>query len=169
MGARTEGALVWDKRDDMVVHESEPYNAEPPRGALADQVLTATDTFYSRNHGPIPRLDPTSWRLRVDGMVGGARDFSLDQLRTEFAAHTVLATLRCAGNRRAGLIEVRDIPGEDPWGPGATSTAQWSGVRLSDVLARRAEPRGCAYRLRRAGRIPVGGSPPVLRSLDTCP
>jgi sulfite oxidase len=36
MGARTEGALVWDKRDDMVVHESEPYNAEPPRGALAD-------------------------------------------------------------------------------------------------------------------------------------
>jgi len=35
MGARTEGALVWDK-DDMVVHESEPYNAEPPRGALAD-------------------------------------------------------------------------------------------------------------------------------------
>ncbi len=145
MGARTEGALVWDKRDDMVVHESEPYNAEPPRGALADQVLTATDTFYSRNHGPIPRLEPTSWRLRFDGMVDGARDFSLDQLRTEFAAHTVLATLQCAGNRRAGLIEVRDIPGEDPWGPGATSTAQWSGVRLSDVLAAAGLSPGAAH------------------------
>ncbi len=27
---------LWGKRDDMVVRESEPYNVEPPRGALAD-------------------------------------------------------------------------------------------------------------------------------------
>jgi sulfite oxidase len=26
------------------------------------------------------------------------------------------ATLQCAGNRRAGLIEIRPIEGEDPWG-----------------------------------------------------
>jgi len=57
----------------------------------------------------------------------------------------VLATLQCAGNRRAGLIEVRDIPGEDPWGPGATSTAQWSGVRLSDVLAAAGLSPGAAH------------------------
>ena len=35
----------------------------------------------------------------------------------------LVATLQCAGNRRAGLIAVRDIPGEIPWGPGATGTA----------------------------------------------
>ena len=45
------------------------------------------------------------------------------------------ATLQCAGNRRAGLIAIRDIPGEAPWGPGATGTATWSGVALADVLA----------------------------------
>ena len=28
---------LWDKRDDMVVHEAEPFNAEPPRAALADR------------------------------------------------------------------------------------------------------------------------------------
>ncbi len=44
------------------------------------------------------------------------------------------ATLQCAGNRRAGLIAIRDIPGEAPWGPGATGTATWSGVALADVL-----------------------------------
>ena len=47
----------------------------------------------------------------------------------------MVATLQCAGNRRAGLMAVRDIPGQHPWGPGATSTARWVGVRLGDVLA----------------------------------
>jgi sulfite oxidase len=32
-------------------------------------------------------------------------------------------------------VAVRDIPGEAPWGPGATGTATWSGVALADVLA----------------------------------
>src|SRR6185437_2850175 len=38
-------------------------------------------------------------------------------------------------NRRAGLIAIRDIAGEAPWGPGATGTAVWTGVALGDVLA----------------------------------
>ena len=55
-------------------------------------------------------------------------------LTERFSAHTVVATLQCAGNRRAGFNEVREIAGEDPWGPGATSTAEWRGARLADVL-----------------------------------
>lgn len=125
---------LWGKRDDMVVHEEDPYNAEPPRGALADRVLTATDTFYSRNHGPIPQLDPASWRLRVDGLVDRELVLTLADLQDRFEQRTLVATLQCAGNRRAGLIDVRDIPGEDPWGPGATSTAEWTGVALADLL-----------------------------------
>jgi len=125
---------AWGKRDDMVVHEQDPYNAEPPPAALADRVLTATDTFYSRNHGAVPRLDTATWRLRVEGLVEHRLDLSLADLRSRFAHRSVVATLQCAGNRRAGLIEVRDIPGEDPWGPGATSTAEWTGVALADVL-----------------------------------
>ena len=46
-----------------------------------------------------------------------------------------VATLQCAGNRRAGLMAIRDIPGEAPWDPGATGTATWSGIALADVLA----------------------------------
>ena len=53
----------WGKRDDMIVHEADPYNAEPP---------------------------------------------SLDGLRTGFPARTLTATLQCAGNRRTGLMAVRD-------------------------------------------------------------
>ena len=60
---------MWDKRDDMIVYEEDPFNAESPRAALST-VVTATDGFYSRNHGPIPQLDTATYRLRVDGLVG---------------------------------------------------------------------------------------------------
>ncbi len=125
---------LWDKRDDMVVHESDPYNAEPPRGALAGRLLTPVDAFYSRNHGPIPQLDAEAWQLTLGGLVTSPVRMSIADLKKRFEPRTMVATLQCAGNRRAGLIEVRDIPGEDPWGPGATSTAEWTGVSLADVL-----------------------------------
>lgn len=124
-----------DKRADMLVHQQEPYNAEPPLGALAGAPLTDVATFYSRNHGPVPDLDPRTWRLVVDGLVQRSLELSLGDLRERFAEHTLPATLQCAGNRRSGLIAERDIPGEAPWRGGATSTATWTGVRLADVLA----------------------------------
>ena len=110
-------------RDDMVVHEQEPYNAEPPRAALAEHVITPVETFYGRNHGTMPAIDPEAWRLRIDGLVEQALELSLADLKGRFAQHEVIATLQCAGNRRAGLMAYRDIPGQHPWGPGATSTA----------------------------------------------
>ena len=55
------------------------------------------------------------------------------------------ATLQCAGNRRAGLMAIRDIPGEAPWGPGATGTATWTGVALADVLALAGPRPGAAH------------------------
>lgn len=125
---------MWDKRPDMIVHEHDPYNAETPHEALCSP-LTPADAFYVRSHGAVPKIEPDSWRLTVDGMVAQPSTFSLAELQQRFEEHTVLATMQCAGNRRSGLIEVRDIPGEAPWGPGATSTGQWTGVRLADVLA----------------------------------
>lgn len=117
----------------MVVHEDDPYNAESPPTALAERV-TPTELFYSRNHGPVPDLDPDDWRLEIGGRVARPLSLTLDQLQARFQVHRVTATLQCAGNHRAGLIAVRDIPGEAPWGDGAVGTATWTGARLSDVL-----------------------------------
>jgi sulfite oxidase len=124
---------VWAKRRDMIVHEQDPYNAETSRAGLAD-AITPMDAFYVRNHGSVPDVDPERWALTVDGLVNEPRRLSLTDLQRRWAPHSVIATMQCAGNRRAGFLEVRDIPGEDPWGPGATSTAAWTGVRLGDVL-----------------------------------
>lgn len=124
---------IYDKREDMIVHQAEPYNAEPPPGALVGQI-TPLDTFYGRNHGPFPLMDKASWRLRVDGLVENPLELSLDDLQCRFPERNLVATLQCAGNRRADLMEFHDIPGQVPWGPAAISTARWGGVGLADVL-----------------------------------
>ena len=126
---------AWSKRTDTTVHGQEPFNAEPSRAALAENLVTPVETFYSRNHGPIPEIDPAQWRLTVGGQVGRPLTLSLRDLQRRFPHREVVATLQCAGNRRLGLIDVTDIPGETPWGPGATSTAAWAGAALADVLA----------------------------------
>jgi sulfite oxidase len=125
----------YGKRVDLVVHEEEPFNAETGLAALAEGPLTATDAFYVRAHAAVPEIDPATWRLRVHGLVERELELSLATLREAFTVREVTATLQCAGNRRAGLIAIRDIPGEAPWGPGATGTATWTGVALADVLA----------------------------------
>jgi sulfite oxidase len=135
MRSDEEITTKWGKRRDTTVHSDEPFNAEPPRAALAGASITPITAFYVRNHGPVPDIDPASWRLRIEGLVERELELSLDDLSTRFEERELVATLQCAGNRRRGLLEVRDIPGEEPWGPGATGTASWSGVRLADVLA----------------------------------
>jgi sulfite oxidase len=125
----------YGKRADVIVHELEPFNAETGLAALAEGPVTASDAFYVRGHGAVPEIDPATWRLQVRGLVERELDLSLPTLRETFREREVTATLQCAGNRRAGLIAIRDIPGEAPWGPGATGTATWSGVALADVLA----------------------------------
>jgi sulfite oxidase len=145
--------MPYGKRADLIVHEREPFNAETGRAALAEGPITATDAFYVRSHGAVPDIAPDAWRLRVFGAVERELDLSLTTLREAFREHTVTATLQCAGNRRAGLIAHRDIPGEAPWGPGATGTATWTGIPLGDVLA-------LAGPQRRAGHVGVEGADP---------
>jgi len=134
------------KPDDTVVHGLEPFNAEPPRTALAERAVTPVERFYVRNHGPVPALDADALRLTVGGLVERPLELSLAALRAGLLPLAeVAATLQCAGNRRAGLAEVRAIPGEAPWGPGATGTAIWRGVRLADLLAAAGVRAGAAH------------------------
>ncbi len=121
----------FGKPPDTIVHQREPLNAETPRAALAGAPLTSVERFYVRNHGPVPE---TAGPLRVDGLVAEPLELSLADLQA-LPRRELTVTLQCAGNRRADLMSVRDIPGESPWGPGATGTARWAGAALADVLA----------------------------------
>jgi sulfite oxidase len=126
-----------------IVHSQEPLNAETVPEVLARTDLTRIDAFYVRTHGPVPEA-PAEWRLTVDGLVARSLSLTLDDLR-RFAVQELVVTLQCAGNRRAGLIAVRDIPGEIPWGPGAMGTAVWRGIALADVLEQAGLEDGAAH------------------------
>ena len=95
------------------------------------------------------------------------------QLRDRFTEHTLTATLQCAGNLRAGFLNVREIPGEAPWGPGATSTAEWTGIRLADVLTAagtHADAKHIAFAAPDVSQLatppqPYGGSIPITKAM----
>ncbi|HJS84977.1 MAG TPA: molybdopterin-dependent oxidoreductase [Acetobacteraceae bacterium] len=118
---------------ELIVHKSEPLNAETPLASLAEAFITPARLFYIRTHGDIPRLDAAQHRLRVEGLVSEPLDLSMEELRSRFPRRVVTATLQCAGNRRAELSEIAPVSGTQ-WGPGAIGTADWAGVALADVL-----------------------------------
>src|SRR6266436_7421092 len=118
----------------LIVHQEQPFNAEPPGDLLRQSFLTPREHFFIRTHGSIPAVDPTSYRLLITGMVQRKRELSLDELRSMSPVHTVAATLECAGNRRDELMAVKPIPGEVPWKADDIGTAKWRGVPLQEVL-----------------------------------
>lgn len=118
--------------DGLIVHSSEPFNAEPTLARLRSSPLTAPDDFYVRSHGNTPTIDPGTFALSVEGLVATPLSLSLQDLRA-FPQTSIEATMQCAGNRRADMLAVRLVAG-DPWSAGAIGNATWSGVRLADVL-----------------------------------
>ncbi len=104
-------------------------HAMPMEAMRAD--LTPAGLHYVLTHYDIPAVDPDGWRLTVDGLVRTPLSLDLAAL-ADLPRHTVRVTLECAGNGRATL-EPRPL--SQPWLTGAVGTADWSGVRLRDLLA----------------------------------
>src|SRR5690348_17460800 len=98
---------MLNKRDTMIVRSQLPYNAEPPPSVLAGSEITPVDAFYGRNHGPFPDIATDEWQLTVEGLVDNPHTLGYEDLATRFSQHWVIATLACAGNRRAELLRVR--------------------------------------------------------------
>ncbi|WP_342166904.1 molybdopterin-dependent oxidoreductase [Methylobacterium sp. SD21] len=122
-----------ERKTRLIVHGETPYNAEPPLDRLRAAYRTAADDFYVRSHGDLPEIEADGYRFTVDGAGSTALKLSLHDLQSRFPQVTVTATMQCAGNRRADMRAVAPVSG-DPWDGGAIGTADWTGVRLGDVL-----------------------------------
>ena len=125
----------FGKAAGMTVHSETPFNAEAAPAALWADGVTPVGDHYVRGHGPVPDAAAATAVVHVGGLVERPLALTVAELRDRFAAHELVATLMCAGNRRTDLAVVRAIPGEEPWGVGAIGTARWGGARLSDLLA----------------------------------
>ena len=116
------------------VHSTKPFNAEPPPEILADEYLTPNDIFFVRNHLPVPEVDPEKYRLEIKGEGVRPLKLSLEELQKKFPVHKITAAVQCAGNRRKDMAKTRSVRGLS-WDGTAISNAEWTGVKLSDVLA----------------------------------
>ena len=118
-------------RDGKIVLSEAPLVLETPVEKL-DGFITPTKSFYVRTHFPIPKIDKSEWRLRVEGEVEKAFEIAYDEL-TKLESRKVPVTLECAGNNRSFLEpKVKGVQ----WGLGGVGNAEWTGVPLSILLDR---------------------------------
>lgn len=115
----------------LAVRQAQPLNLEGSFAALNGR-LTPSEQFYVRCHFPVPEIDAQCFRLTIEGAVERPIAFSLEDLAALPKA-TRAATLECAGNGRTFLDPT---PEGVQWQLGAVGTAEWTGVRLTDVLER---------------------------------
>ena len=115
-------------KDDRLTHYDGGNYGLPIE--LQKHFLTPVSTFFVRSNGPVPEIDPDSWRLEVGGLVDRPLSLSLADLK---ASPTVTETvfLECAGNSRT-----RFEPSAEgtPWVNDAVSNATWTGTPLRGVL-----------------------------------
>ena len=115
----------------MTVRMQEPRNLEFPFSELKSW-LTPTEHFYVRSHFAVPKVDPQTFKLTVEGAVENRLELTLDDIR-KLPAVTMPLTLECTGNGRVFLVpQVRGLQ----WGFGAVGNAEWTGVPLAAVLER---------------------------------
>ena len=118
-----------EQNDQLISRGEEPLNLEMPFSSLREFV-TPNEKFYVRCHFPVPQIDASGWKLRVEGAVAAPIAFTFDELR-HMRTHTITAVMECAGNGRSHLEpKVKGVA----WDIGAVGHAEWSGVLLRDVL-----------------------------------
>lgn len=138
-GLRSFAQEIKGKVANLIVRSKKPLDLETPVSMLTSW-LTPTDMFYVRSHFYTPPASsPDQWQLAVDGEVAQPLTLSLNDLK-QMPKVTVTVTLECAGNGRAFFEPA--VAGIQ-WEKGAVGNAQWTGVRLADVLKKAgAKPTG---------------------------
>nr|WP_245216828.1 sulfite oxidase [Neoroseomonas nitratireducens] len=116
----------------LILQGERPLNAETPEHLLDDDVTPAAN-FFIRNNGSVPEpvADPRAWKITIDGEVTGPLEITLGELEQRFELVTRRLQMECGGNGRSGFAPQA---AGNQWGNGAVSNAEWTGVRLRDLL-----------------------------------
>ncbi|MDP2382030.1 MAG: sulfite oxidase [Nitrospirota bacterium] len=162
LAAREE--LARNESGPLTVHVTRPFDAETPVREFRP-FLTPNHRFFVRSHfGPPPpdAITEANWTLRIGGLVERSQSFTLKDLR-QLDAVTITAVVQCSGNGRA--FHRPKVPGVQ-WERGAVGNAEWTGVRLRDLLAK-AGVQACAHHVQFQGadRPVVAAVPLFTRSI----
>lgn len=126
-GLRVEG------KDELTLLNDRPLNLETPAHLLDDRI-TPAHRFFVRNNGHPPLAEDIvadEWTLTIDGLVDTPLTLSIADLKSRFEVQTYQLQLECGGNGRKFY---RPGASGNQWTFGAIGCAEWTGVRLRDVL-----------------------------------
>ncbi|HAK78948.1 MAG TPA: molybdopterin containing oxidoreductase [Runella sp.] len=121
------------KHPDMVVLSDKPWNVETPPHLL-DDAITPVERMFIRNNGLVPeeKIDLSTWTLTIKGeSVKQTKTYKISDLKAKFKTYTYQLVLECGGNGRSGYVPQTS---GNQWDQGAVSCAEWTGVRLKDIL-----------------------------------
>lgn len=123
---------LFGKDKEMIVLNEQPWNIESPAHLLDDKVTPASKMFV-RNNGLVPEnISVEDWTLEIGGeSVYQNKIYTLDQLKSKFSKHTYQLVLECGGNGRKEFFPPTE---GNQWEVGAVSCAEWTGIRLRDLL-----------------------------------
>jgi DMSO/TMAO reductase YedYZ molybdopterin-dependent catalytic subunit len=152
-------------KDGLALLNDRPVNAETP-AHLLDDAITPTARHFIRNNGiPPEEVDPANWTLTIDGMVDNPMTMSIDDLKSQFEPVTMALIIECGGNGRWAF----DPPAKgNQWTTGAVACANWTGVRLKDVLNKAGVKSGVVYTAHVGADAHLSGDPeklPISRGL----
>ena len=132
-GAGQQPVLRMEGKGQLILLQERPLVAETPEHLL-DEAVTSYANHFIRNNGQVPEVgtaDPRAWRLTIDGEVNTPLTLTMGELESRFPVVTRQLQMECGGNGRA--LFAPQTRGNQ-WGNGAISNAEWTGVRLRDVL-----------------------------------
>lgn len=156
--------LARNESGPLTVRVTRPFDAETPVHEFKP-FLTPNHRFFVRSHfGPPPpdAISEANWTVRVGGLVERTKTFTLKELRL-MEAVTITAVVQCSGNGRA--FHRPKVPGVQ-WERGAVGNAEWTGVRLRDLLAKAGVQAGARHvQLQGADRPVVASVPLFTRSI----
>ena len=148
----------------LTLRVSRPFDAETPVRAFTS-FLTANDQLFVRSHfgpPPVETIRESHWQLRVGGAVERPTVFTMQSLR-QFDPVRITAVLQCSGNGRA--YHRPKVPGVQ-WERGAVGNAEWTGVRLADLLkAVQVRTEGRHVQFQGADRPAMPTVPAFVRSI----
>jgi DMSO/TMAO reductase YedYZ molybdopterin-dependent catalytic subunit len=130
-----KGPIMLDfpgKDKGLVVIGERPLVAETPEHLLDDDTTPITK-FYIRNNGQIPEetKQGDAWKITIDGEVNKPLELTLGEIKSRFKPQTRRMVLECGGNGRSFFSP----PARgNQWTNGGAGCAEWTGVRLVDVL-----------------------------------
>jgi DMSO/TMAO reductase YedYZ molybdopterin-dependent catalytic subunit len=132
--AQATEPFVIKGKENLIVLNDRPVNAETPAHLLDDDVTPAKYLFV-RNNGTPPvtdEIDPDAWELEIAG-ESAQRPVTLPigELKSRFKHYSYQLQLECGGNGRSEFVPPAH---GNQWTVGAVGCPQWTGVRVRDVL-----------------------------------